>query len=51
MGEYYFMVGDMENSEKYYNMALEKYPFNISSIDKLKEIKTMKEKKSKSSAN
>ena len=44
MGEFYFLTGDMANSEKYYNMALEKYPFNISSIDKLKEIKTAKEK-------
>ena len=44
MGEYYFMVGDMENSEKYYRLALEKYPFNSSSIDKLKEIKTIKDK-------
>jgi Tfp pilus assembly protein PilF len=45
MGEFYFMTGDMDNSEKYYNMALEKYPFNISSIDKLKEIKAIKDKK------
>jgi tetratricopeptide (TPR) repeat protein len=45
MGEFYFLTGDMANSEKYYNMALEKYPFNSSSIDKLKEIKAAKEKK------
>ena len=45
MGEYYFNVGDMEKSEKYYNMALEKYPFNTSSADKLKEIKIAKNKK------
>ena len=52
MGEYYFMVGDLENSEKYYNKSLEKYPFNSSSIDKLKEIKTIKEKnKTKSASN
>ncbi len=52
MGEYYFMVGDMENSEKYYNMALEKYPFNSSSIDKLKEIKNIKDKnKTKNASN
>lgn len=44
MGEYYLNVGDYENSEKYYNMALEKYPFNISSLDKLKEIKELKKK-------
>lgn len=44
MGEFYFMTGDMANSEKYYKMALEKYPFNISSLDKLKEIKAANEK-------
>jgi tetratricopeptide (TPR) repeat protein len=44
MGEFYFIIGDMTNSEKFYNMALEKYPFNISSINKLKEIKVIKEK-------
>ncbi len=43
-GEYYFNTGDMENAEKYYRMALEKYPFNSSSIDKLKEIKAAKDK-------
>jgi tetratricopeptide (TPR) repeat protein len=52
MGEYYFMVGDMDNSEKYYKMALEKYPFNSSSSDKLKEIKAIKDKnKTKSPGN
>lgn len=44
MGEFYFLTGDMENSEKYYNIALEKYPFNASSTDKLKEINAAKEK-------
>lgn len=43
-GEYYFNAGDMENAEKYYKLALEKYPFNSSSLDKLKEIKAAKEK-------
>jgi len=42
MGEFYFLTGDMENSEKYYRMALEKYPFNSSSLDKLKEIDAAK---------
>ncbi len=51
MGEFYFLTGDMANAEKYYNMALEKYPFNISSIDKLKEIKAAKEKSAKKTAN
>ncbi|MEI9911396.1 MAG: hypothetical protein WDO71_18100 [Bacteroidota bacterium] len=42
----------MANSEKYYNLSLEKYPFNASAIDKLKEIKASKEKKDvKSAAN
>jgi tetratricopeptide (TPR) repeat protein len=45
MGEFYFNTGDMANAEKYYNMALEKYPFNISSIDKLKEISDKKKMK------
>jgi tetratricopeptide (TPR) repeat protein len=44
MGEYYFMVGDLDNSEKYYKMSLEKYPFNSSSSDKLKEIKAIRDK-------
>lgn len=45
MGEFYFLTGDMANSEKYYTMALEKYPFIASSVDKLKEIKAAKEAK------
>jgi Tfp pilus assembly protein PilF len=44
MGEFYFNMGDMANSEKFYIMALEKYPFNTSSIDKLKEIQANKGK-------
>lgn len=44
MGEYYFTKGDMENSEKYYKLALEKYPFNNSSINKLREINDAKKK-------
>ncbi|RXK62391.1 hypothetical protein ESA94_05115 [Lacibacter luteus] len=43
-GEYYFILGDMDNAEKYYKMALEKYPFNTSSIEKMKEIATAKSK-------
>lgn len=43
-GEYFFLTGDMENAEKYYKIALEKYPFNTSSINKLKEIKAAKDK-------
>ena len=44
MGEYYFNNGDMENSAKYYRMALDKYPFNISSINKLADIRTIPSK-------
>ena len=52
MGDYYFMVRDMENSEKYYKLSLEKYPFNSSSSQRLKEIKAIKDKdKPKSGSN
>lgn len=50
MGEFYFLTGDMANSEKYYTMALEKYPFTTSSIDKLKEIAAAKEKAASNAA-
>ena len=50
MGEFYFLTGDLANSEKYYNMTLDKYPFANSAIDKLKEIKTAKEKNAKEKA-
>ena len=48
MGEYYLNTGDMENAKKYYSMALEKYPFNISSVNalqKMAEDKKMKDSK------
>jgi len=51
MGEFYFLTGDMANSEKYYNLALEKYPFNTSSTEALKQIKAAKEKTAKPPAN
>lgn len=38
MGEYYLTVGDKENAKKYYNMALDKYPFNSSSIEALNKM-------------
>ncbi len=41
MAEYYFNNGDMENSTKYYRMALDKYPFNNSSINKLADIRAV----------
>ena len=45
MGEYYFNKKDMENSKKYYEMSLDKYPFNNSAFNKLKEIKESSQKK------
>ncbi|MGH2649126.1 MAG: tetratricopeptide repeat protein [Ginsengibacter sp.] len=44
MGEFYLDTGDTANAEKYYNMALEKYPFNISSIEALQKIEMGKKK-------
>jgi len=38
MGEYYMTAGDMDNSKKYYSMALEKYPFVNSSLTALEKI-------------
>jgi tetratricopeptide (TPR) repeat protein len=38
MGEYYLTVGDTENAKKYYSMALEKYPFNNSSLTALQKL-------------
>lgn len=45
MGEFYMNTGDMENSKKYYAMALDRYPFLNSSITALQKI-TEKEKNS-----
>lgn len=44
MGEYYLENGDTENAEKHYNMALEKYPFNVSSLEAIKKINDGKKK-------
>ena len=44
MGEYYLNNGDVENAEKYYNMALEIYPFSNSSLNALEKIKAEKNK-------
>ena len=44
MGEFYLNTGDTDNAKKYYTMALEKYPFNISSIQALEKIKAEKTK-------
>jgi Tfp pilus assembly protein PilF len=45
MGEFYFNTGDMVNAEKNYKMALEKYPFNTSSLQKMDEIEKAKKTK------
>jgi len=44
MGEFYLNTGDVANAEKYYKMALEKYPFNISSVEALEKIEAGKKK-------
>jgi Tfp pilus assembly protein PilF len=44
MGEYYLNAGDTTNAEKYYKMALEKYPFFNSSINALQKIEDAKKK-------
>jgi tetratricopeptide (TPR) repeat protein len=44
MGEFYLDTGDTTNAEKYYRLALEKYPFNISSIEALQKINDAKKK-------
>ena len=44
MGEFYLDTGDTANAEKYYKLALEKYPFNISSIEALEKIEAGKKK-------
>jgi tetratricopeptide (TPR) repeat protein len=38
MGEFYLDTGDTANAKKYYGLALEKYPFNMSSIEALQKI-------------
>jgi tetratricopeptide (TPR) repeat protein len=47
MGEFYLNTGDVANAEKYYNMALEKYPFMASSLEALKKIEETKKKTEK----
>jgi tetratricopeptide (TPR) repeat protein len=47
MGEFYLTTGDVENAEKYYKMALEKYPFMVSSIQALQKIAEEKKKTDK----
>lgn len=45
MGDFYLATGDTTNAEKYYNLALEKYPFFNNSINQLKKIAEMKKDK------
>ncbi|GAA4742593.1 tetratricopeptide repeat protein [Flavisolibacter ginsenosidimutans] len=49
MAEFYLTTGDVTNAEKYYTMALEKYPFFNSSINALQKIADDKKKKDKAS--
>lgn len=44
MGEFYLDNGDTANAEKYYKLALEKYPYNISSVVALQKIEDGKKK-------
>ncbi len=44
MGEFYLDNGDMANAEKYYKLAIEKYPFNNSSLDALQKIQAGQKK-------
>jgi hypothetical protein len=37
MGEFYYRIGDMENSKKYYTKSLEHYPFCYTSRMKMEE--------------
>jgi len=38
MGEFYYRIGDMENSKKYYTKSLEHYPFCYGSRKKMEEL-------------
>jgi len=44
MGEFYVTTGDAVNGEKYYRLALEKYPFATSSLNALQKIVDAKPK-------
>ena len=50
MGEYYLTIGDMENSKKYYSMAVEKFPYLNSSVNALQKMAESK-KTANSTAN
>lgn len=38
MGEFYLITGDLANAKKYYQLSLEKFPFNNSSINALQKM-------------
>ncbi len=45
MAEFYLTTGDNENAEKYYKLALEKYPFFNSAVNAMEKINDAKPKK------
>ena len=45
MGEFYLRTSDTTNAEKYYKLALEKYPFTNSSLNAMEKITVAKNKK------
>jgi len=47
MAEFYLNTGDLANAEKYYKMALEKYPFMVSSVEGLQKVEAGKKKAEK----
>jgi len=44
MGEFYLTTGDKVNAEKYYTLALEKYPFMVSAVQAIEQITAEKKK-------
>ena len=44
MGEFYMTTGDIANAEKFYTMALEKYPYMISAVQAMEKITAEKKK-------
>jgi tetratricopeptide (TPR) repeat protein len=44
MGEFYLTIGDTASAEKYYTMALERFPFMVSSVQAIEKITAEKKK-------
>jgi tetratricopeptide (TPR) repeat protein len=44
MGDYYLNIGDTANSEKYYRLSLEKYPFTVTSVNAVQKFDDNKKK-------